>query len=41
MIPPLLVAKEIAHPGLSELKITSSMHERKAVMADRSVGGRG
>jgi len=41
MIPPLLVDKEIAHSGLSELKITSSMHERKGRDGRRSDGGRG
>jgi predicted Rossmann-fold nucleotide-binding protein len=25
---------EIAHPGLTELRIVNSMHERNAVMAD-------
>jgi hypothetical protein len=29
-----LVAKEIAHRGLTELRIVPSMHERKALMAD-------
>ena len=38
IIPKHLVDKEIAHHGLSELRITSSMHERKAVMADLSDG---
>ncbi|NQY58074.1 MAG: TIGR00730 family Rossman fold protein [Ilumatobacteraceae bacterium] len=31
-----LVAAEVAHGGLSELEITASMHERKAMMAARS-----
>lgn len=31
-----LVAAEVAHGGLSELEITVSMHERKALMAARS-----
>src|SRR5579871_639763 len=36
VIPQPLVAREIAHPGLTELRIVSSMHERKALMADLS-----
>ena len=38
VIPSALVAKEIAHPGLSDLRIVSSMHERKATMAELSDG---
>jgi len=38
VIPGDLVAKEVAHKGLSELRIVKSMHERKAVMADLSDG---
>ena len=38
VIPDFLVAKEIAHRGLTELKITTSMHERKDVMASLSDG---
>lgn len=34
VMPQLLVDKEIAHPGLSDLRIVRSMHERKALMAD-------
>ena len=34
VIPEALVAREIAHTGLSDLRIVSSMHERKATMAD-------
>jgi uncharacterized protein (TIGR00730 family) len=34
VIPEAMVAREIAHTGLSDLRIVSSMHERKAVMAD-------
>ena len=34
VIPEALVAKEIAHPGLTELRIVASMHQRKALMAD-------
>ena len=36
VIPAALVAREIAHDGLTELRIVSSMHERKALMADLS-----
>jgi uncharacterized protein (TIGR00730 family) len=34
VIPQLLVDKEVAHTGLTELRIVGSMHERKALMAD-------
>ena len=34
VIPSALVAKEIAHRGLTDLRVVSSMHERKALMAD-------
>jgi len=34
VVPRHLVAKEIAHSGLSELHVVGSMHERKAMMAD-------
>jgi uncharacterized protein (TIGR00730 family) len=34
IIPQALVAKEVAHAGLTELRIVGSMHERKAMMAD-------
>lgn len=36
VIPSSLVAKEIAHPRLTDLRIVASMHERKATMADLS-----
>jgi hypothetical protein len=36
VIPSALVAKEIAHDGLTDLRIVASMHERKALMADLS-----
>jgi uncharacterized protein (TIGR00730 family) len=36
VIPRALVEKEVAHAGLTELHITASMHERKAMMADLS-----
>ena len=38
VIPDFLVGKEIAHRGLSDLKIVFSMHERKEVMARLSDG---
>lgn len=36
VIPRALVDKELAHDKLSELLVVESMHERKALMADRS-----
>ena len=36
VIPRGFVEKEVAHDGLSDLRIVSSMHERKAMMADLS-----
>jgi uncharacterized protein (TIGR00730 family) len=36
VIPESLVAREVAHRGLADLRIVSSMHERKALMADLS-----
>lgn len=38
VIPGTLVEREIAHPGLSERHLVTSMHERKAKMADLSDG---
>jgi len=38
VMPESLVAKEIAHQGLTELRVTASMHERKALMADLADG---
>jgi uncharacterized protein (TIGR00730 family) len=38
VIPQSLVDKEVAHKGLQDLRISSSMHERKALMADLSDG---
>jgi hypothetical protein len=38
VIPAALVAKEVAHEGLTELRVVSSMHERKAQMADLADG---
>ena len=36
IMPSHLVAKEIAHQGLTELCVVNSMHERKAAMAELS-----
>lgn len=36
VIPQSLVDREVAHDRLTELHVTSSMHERKALMADLS-----
>ncbi|MBV6519849.1 MAG: TIGR00730 family Rossman fold protein [Candidatus Brocadia sp.] len=36
VIPHALVSKEFAHAGLTELRVVSSMHERKAMMAELS-----
>jgi uncharacterized protein (TIGR00730 family) len=36
VIPRALVEREIAHPGLTELHVVASMHERKALMAELS-----
>jgi uncharacterized protein (TIGR00730 family) len=38
VIPDSLVSKEVAHRGLSDLRIVKSMHERKAMMAALSDG---
>lgn len=38
VIPKALVDKEIAHKGLTRLETVSSMHERKALMAELSDG---
>lgn len=38
IIPEALAAKELAHPGLTELLVVSSMHERKALMEQRADG---
>jgi len=38
VIPHALAVKEIAHEGLTELRIVESMHERKAAMADLADG---
>lgn len=36
VIPTALVARELAHRGLPDLRVVSSMHERKALMAELS-----
>ncbi len=38
VIPRQLLDAELAHPGLSELHVVGSMHERKALMAELSDG---
>ena len=36
VIPHALVAREVAHKGLPDLRVVNSMHERKAMMAELS-----
>ena len=38
VIPQALVAKEVAHHGLDDLRVVGSMHERKALMAELADG---
>ena len=38
VIPESLMAKEVGHQGLTELRVVGSMHERKALMADLAEG---
>ncbi|RMF64632.1 MAG: TIGR00730 family Rossman fold protein [Calditrichaeota bacterium] len=38
VIPRFLVEKEVAHQGLTELRVVSSMHERKRLMAELADG---
>jgi uncharacterized protein (TIGR00730 family) len=38
VIPQALMDREIAHTGLSDLRVVGSMHERKALMADLADG---
>lgn len=38
VMPEALIAKEVAHAGLTELKVVRSMHERKALMAELADG---
>jgi uncharacterized protein (TIGR00730 family) len=36
VIPQALVDRELAHPGLTELRVVGTMHQRKSMMADLS-----
>ena len=38
IIPGALATKELAHTGLTELRVVGTMHERKALMAELSDG---
>lgn len=38
VIPEALMAKEVGHRGLSDLRVVKTMHERKALMAELSDG---
>jgi len=38
VIPQALVDKELAHSGISELRVVTTMHQRKALMADLADG---
>jgi uncharacterized protein (TIGR00730 family) len=38
VIPKALVAKEVAHQGLTDLRVVDSMHERKLMMTDLADG---
>jgi uncharacterized protein (TIGR00730 family) len=38
VIPEALLRREVAHTGLSELRVVVTMHERKALMAELSDG---
>jgi uncharacterized protein (TIGR00730 family) len=38
VIPQALVDRELAHPGLTELRVVETMHQRKALMADLADG---
>ena len=38
VIPKALVRREVAHAGLSDLRVVDSMHERKALMSELSEG---
>jgi uncharacterized protein (TIGR00730 family) len=38
VIPQHLIDREVAHDGLTELRVVETMHERKALMADLSGG---
>ena len=38
VIPEALMAREVGHAGLTEMHVVRTMHERKALMADRADG---
>src|SRR3954468_21196324 len=38
VMPEALVAEEVAHTGLPDLRVVSSMHERKALMSELADG---
>src|SRR3954464_7387628 len=38
VIPASLLAREVGHPGLTDLRVVGSMHERKALMEDLADG---
>jgi uncharacterized protein (TIGR00730 family) len=38
VIPEALATRELAHPGVTELRIVESMHERKAMMSELADG---
>ena len=38
VIPKPLVERELAHKGLTQLRVVSSMHERKTIMSDLAAG---
>jgi uncharacterized protein (TIGR00730 family) len=38
VIPEVLLEREIGHPGLTDLRVVGSMHERKALMSELSEG---
>ena len=38
VMPQALIDREIGHPGLTELRVVDSMHERKALMAELADG---
>ena len=38
VIPEALLRREVGHGGVTELRVVSSMHERKALMAERANG---
>jgi uncharacterized protein (TIGR00730 family) len=38
IIPETLVARELAHPGITELRVVTTMHARKALMAELADG---